>query len=47
MLYVPEHYYTPGVARGVRFDDPVFGIRWPLEATVISNQDRVWPLIEQ
>jgi dTDP-4-dehydrorhamnose 3,5-epimerase len=32
--------------RGVRFDDPAFGIAWPLPATVVSEQDRNWPLTD-
>ena len=44
MHYMTSAYYTAGAARGVRFDDPVFAIRWPLAATVVSDQDRNWPL---
>jgi dTDP-4-dehydrorhamnose 3,5-epimerase len=40
------HYMT-SAARGVRFDDPAFAIRRPLAATVISDQDRNWPLTER
>ena len=29
------------------FDDPAFGIQWPLVPTVISEQDRNWPLVER
>jgi dTDP-4-dehydrorhamnose 3,5-epimerase len=39
--------FTPSAARGVRFDDPEFGIQWPLIATAVSEQDRNWPLIMQ
>jgi dTDP-4-dehydrorhamnose 3,5-epimerase len=45
LYYLTSQYYTPSAASGVRFDDPVFGIEWPLEATVISEQDRNWPLM--
>jgi dTDP-4-dehydrorhamnose 3,5-epimerase len=47
MHYMTSAYYTPEAARGVRFDDPAFAIRWPLAATVISDQDRNWPLTER
>lgn len=30
-------------ARGVRFDDPAFGIRWPGEIAVINERDRTYP----
>lgn len=32
--------YAPGAEKGQRFDDPAFGITWPLEVTVISEKDR-------
>ena len=31
--------YEPSAARGVRWNDPEFGIDWPLEPEVISNRD--------
>jgi len=36
-------WYAAEAARGVRFDDPAFGIRWPLEVRVISERDRAYP----
>lgn len=45
MHYMASEYYTPAAAHGVRFDDPAFGIEWPLPATVVSDQDRNWPLV--
>jgi dTDP-4-dehydrorhamnose 3,5-epimerase len=47
MYYMTSQYYTAGAARGVRFDDPVFCINWPLTPTIISQQDRNWPLVER
>jgi dTDP-4-dehydrorhamnose 3,5-epimerase len=32
--------YTPDAARGVRWNDPQFGIEWPMEPVVISDRDR-------
>lgn len=29
--------------RGVRYNDPKFGIRWPIEPVVISDKDRNHP----
>ena len=45
MHYLTSAFYNPGSATGVRFDDPAFAIRWPLRPTVISQQDRNWPLV--
>jgi len=41
--YLTTVAYAPQSARGVRFDDPAFGIDWPLPAQVISDADRSWP----
>ncbi len=46
MHYMTSAYYTASAVRGVRFDDPAFGIRWPLPVTVVSEQDRKWSLVE-
>lgn len=47
MYYLTSQFYTPAAATGVRFDDPAFGIEWPLPATVVSEQDRNWPLVKR
>jgi dTDP-4-dehydrorhamnose 3,5-epimerase len=41
--YLTSASYAPASARGVRFDDPSFGIEWPLPVEVISDADRSWP----
>jgi dTDP-4-dehydrorhamnose 3,5-epimerase len=35
--------YTPEAARGLRFDDPQFGIKWPAAVQVISPRDAAYP----
>ena len=35
--------YAPEAARGVRFDDPAFGISWPGEVVVVNERDRGYP----
>ena len=47
MHYMASEYYTPSAARGVRFDDPAFGIQWPLAPTAVSEQDQRWPLFQK
>ena len=42
--YQVSHPYTPGAEGGVRWDDPAFGVRWPLPVSVISDKDAAWPL---
>jgi dTDP-4-dehydrorhamnose 3,5-epimerase len=43
LLYLMGGAYTPGHERGVRFDDPLVGIEWPLPVTVIDQKDQAWP----
>ena len=47
MHYMTSAFYTPAAVRGVRFDDPAFGIAWPLAVTEVSKQDRNWPPFER
>jgi dTDP-4-dehydrorhamnose 3,5-epimerase len=42
VLYQVSEYYTPGLERGARYDDPAFGIEWPLPVSVISQKDLGW-----
>jgi dTDP-4-dehydrorhamnose 3,5-epimerase len=42
-LYLISTPYSAEAARGVRWDDPAFGIEWPSEPAVISERDRSWP----
>ncbi len=35
--------YLPEAAAGVRWDDPAFAVRWPLEVTAITERDRSYP----
>lgn len=43
-LYLTTSYWSPEHERGVRWDDPAFGIEWPFEPVVLSEKDRAWPL---
>ncbi len=44
--YHVSGFYAPECERGVRFDDPAFGIDWPGEIRVLSQKDVSWPLWE-
>jgi len=41
--YLISAFYAPEAASGVRYNDPAFGIEWPLAVSVISEKDRAWP----
>jgi dTDP-4-dehydrorhamnose 3,5-epimerase len=44
IVYPVTHAYRPSAERGVRWDDPQFGIAWPRAGSIIvSDKDRQWP----
>ena len=43
VFYQMSEAYRPEYARGVRWNDPAFRIRWPLERRIISARDRGYP----
>lgn len=44
VFYQISEFYAPESARGVRWDDPAFGIRWPpAKERVLSARDRDFP----
>ena len=43
MYYLTSAPYDRHAARGVRHNDPAFGIQWPLPVSVISEADMQWP----
>lgn len=43
VFYQMSRVYSPDHARGVRYNDPAFGIEWTLEVTVILDRDRNYP----
>ena len=44
VFYPVSAYYRPEAERGVRWDDPTFGIKWPeVGERMISGKDRGWP----
>lgn len=43
VLYSVTESYQPQYERGIRYDDPAFDIRWPVEIAVVSEKDRSWP----
>ena len=43
VFYQMSESYKPEAARGVRWNDPAFGIHWPTDVKVISERDRTYP----
>jgi dTDP-4-dehydrorhamnose 3,5-epimerase len=43
ITYFTTGFYAPGFDRGVRWNDPQFGIKLPTEPVVVSEKDLIWP----
>lgn len=44
VLYKATAHYAPQWDRGIRWDDPAIGVRWPLAGPpILSDKDRAWP----
>lgn len=41
--YTVSEFYHPASERGVRYNDPVFRIRWPVAVQTVSEKDGSWP----
>jgi dTDP-4-dehydrorhamnose 3,5-epimerase len=39
VLYQMSDFFAPECARGIRWNDPSFNIKWPLDVAVISEKD--------
>jgi len=43
VIYHVSQFYTPGSERGIRWNDPQFGIKWPdADVRTMSEKDRSW-----
>ena len=43
VFYQMSEFYTPEAARGIRYDDPLFGIVWPAPVAMIAERDATYP----
>jgi dTDP-4-dehydrorhamnose 3,5-epimerase len=43
VFYQISKSYRLRLSRGVRWNDPAFGIKWPLETAILSERDRSFP----
>lgn len=43
VLYQMSAFYEPSSARGVRWNDPVFAIPWPVEHPIVHERDAGYP----
>jgi dTDP-4-dehydrorhamnose 3,5-epimerase len=43
VFYQMSEFFVEQASRGVRWNDPAFGIAWPGDVQVISDRDRTYP----
>ncbi len=43
VFYQMSEFYAPECARGIRWNDPAIGIRWPSGELIISSRDQSYP----
>ena len=43
VLYMMDSAFVPEAARGIRWNDPAFGIRWPCAEPILNTRDATWP----
>jgi dTDP-4-dehydrorhamnose 3,5-epimerase len=43
VLYQMSEFYHPECARGIRWDDPAFEIKWPVKHPTMAERDRTYP----
>ena len=43
VFYQMTDFYAPDLAGGVRWNDPAFGIDWPIQPPILSDRDAAYP----
>lgn len=43
IFYMVTEYYNKDAEGGVRWNDPAFNIKWPLDVSEISDKDKTYP----
>jgi dTDP-4-dehydrorhamnose 3,5-epimerase len=45
VTYLVSAFYAPDAERGIRYNDPKIGIKWPGTVSTLSDKDASWPLL--
>lgn len=43
LIYHHSNFYTPGAESGIKYNEPLVNIEWPLPVTTISERDKTHP----
>jgi len=43
--YFMSEFYSPEHATGVRWDDPMLRVSWPIADIILDEKDRSWPML--
>lgn len=43
VFYMVSEFYTPGKERGIRWNDPLFNVKWPTDKPILSDKDANHP----
>jgi dTDP-4-dehydrorhamnose 3,5-epimerase len=46
VMYMTSQFYDPASERGLRWNDPVLGIKWPIAEPILSEKDRAHPYLD-
>lgn len=47
LIYHHSEFYKPGVEGGLKYNDPLFNIQWPLPIINLSERDNTHPLLDE
>ncbi|MGD2079951.1 MAG: dTDP-4-dehydrorhamnose 3,5-epimerase [Nitrospirota bacterium] len=47
IIYKTTEEYAPEFERGIIWNDPGIGIKWPLESLILSDRDKALPTIDE
>lgn len=45
VAYKTTDFYAPSAEKGIRWDDPLLGIEWPIKDPILSAKDLEYPLL--
>ena len=47
IFYQMSEMYMPDYVRGIRYNDSIFDINWPITPAIISEKDRIYPSFKE